>query len=744
MLGDLAAALVEEARRVNERRLVVLAGAHHACLAAVPALLDGADLPRADCTYVGEAEPELETVSQARAGTLLGTTHAAVIFDAHGGLDPNALGRVIGTVDGGGLLVLLAPPLDDWPERRDAFDETLAVPPFGRSDVSGHFRRWFVDALRSHPGIAIVDVDEMRVERDGLTDPPSRGESAAPEPPEKHRFPTAAYRACLTRDQAAVLKAFEAMAEPGAAVVVEADRGRGKSSVAGLAAASFAVEGEDVLVTAPEFRSAAELFDRASALLQQIDPDATPGDRTLTTSSDGTIRYTPPADVQDGSADLLIVDEAAAIAVPLLSDYLTFDRVAFTTTIHGYEGAGRGFSVRFRDRLAESDLAVTAVTMTEPIRYAAGDPVEVWSFRALLLDAAPPTDELVLKARPETVEYRALPPDALLADEPLLREVFGLLVLAHYRTEPADLARLLDAPNVSVRALLHDGHVVSVALLAREGDLDADTRASMYEGARVQGNMLPDVLTSQLRDEAVGQLVGQRVMRIATHSAVRARGLGSMLLESIHAEFDDVDWFGAGYGATPRLVDFWRRNGYGTVHLSTSRNASSGEHSAIMLRPVTDEGVALHDRHATWFARRIGDVLSDALADIDPDIVRRVCRATDATLDLDLGADDWRLVAGAAYGPGLFDVDPGPFRTIARKHLVDPADPDLLTATQERLLVRKGLQAVPWGRAAADLGYPSHRQCMRALGAAYRPLVDTYGTEAAHAERDRFHPSEQA
>ncbi|MFB6086935.1 MAG: GNAT family N-acetyltransferase, partial [Haloarculaceae archaeon] len=184
--------------------------------------------------------------------------------------------------------------------------------------------------------------------------------------------------------------------------------------------------------------------------------------------------------------------------------------------------------------------------------------------------------------------------DDLLADEHLLREVFGLLVLAHYRTEPNDLARLLDAPNVSVRALLHEGHVVSVALLAREGDLPADLRASMYEGERVRGNMIPDVLTSQLRDENAGVPAGMRVLRIATHHAARSRGLGSALLDAIRAEFaDEVDWLGTGYGATPDLVRFWAANGFRTVHLSTRRNETSGEHSVVMLDPTSDAGQRL-------------------------------------------------------------------------------------------------------------------------------------------------------
>jgi len=264
----------------------------------------------------------------------------------------------------------------------------------------------------------------------------------------------------------------------------------------------------------------------------------------------------------------------------------------------------------------------------------------------------------------------------------------------------------------------------------------------MYEGGRVRGNMLPDVLTSQLRDEEAGVPVGQRVMRIATHAAVRSRGLGSHLLASIRDEFEgSVDWLGTGYGATPDLLDFWDRNGYSTVHVSTTRNATSGEHSAIMLAPTSDAGRDLHDRHARRFVRRIGPVLTDALSGLDPDVVRGALDATDpaaTSVPLDLDESDWRLVASAAYGPGLADVNPGPFRRLALRHLLDPADPDLLTPRQERLLVLKTLQARGWGEVGGILGFHSRRTCMRAFGAAYRPLVDEYGTAAALDERDRY------
>ena len=739
MVVEAARTLHEEARSVNERRVLVLTGDREACLSAADRVLDALPIPLTGTTLVSTRDAlACEQVGPRNADELLGTTRDAVVFDAHGECRPNALGRVVGAVDGGGLLLVLAPPLDEWPSRHNAFDEGLAVPPFDVDDVAGRFRRRLVETLRAHPGIAIYDVDAAALERDGLTNPAPRIAESRPEPPADRVFPREAYEACLTGDQMDALAAFEALREPRAAVVAEADRGRGKSSAAGLAAACLATDGLDVLVTAPGRRSASELFARAHELLANL--DALADDEPIETDAGGRIRFAKPPDTADlpGDPDAVFADEAAAIPVRLLESLLDCERLAFTTTVHGYEGAGRGFDVRFRDRLADTDHEVTDATLAEPIRYAAGDPVEVWAFRALLLDARPAVDPLVADATTESVTYEALTPGDLLADENLLREVFGLLVYAHYRTEPNDLARLLDAPNLAVRALVHDGHVVSVALLAREGGLDADLRAAMYEGERVKGNMIPDVLTSQLRDEDAAIPVGYRVMRIATHHAARSRGLGSRLLGELRAEYeDDADWLGVGYGATPELLSFWRANGYSTVHLSTTRNDTSGEYSAVMLDPLSYLGERLHDRHASWFADRIPDVLADSLRDLDPDVARAALRACDADPPLDLADSSWRVVAGAAHGPGMYSVDPAPFRRLARYHLV-AGDADLLAAREERLLVAKLLQARPWDAVADSLNFHSTSQAMRALGDALRPLVEAYGTAAAREELARF------
>ncbi|MFD1562440.1 tRNA(Met) cytidine acetyltransferase TmcA [Haloarchaeobius amylolyticus] len=740
----LAESLREEAEYANERRLLVLAGDRKRGYDTLESILDTLPVPITETTLVGPDDRlRCEQLPQANASELLGTTRDVIAVDAHDELRPNALGKVVGAVDGGGLLVLLTPPLESWPDRHDGFDASLAVPPFSVDDVTGRFKRRLVETLRAHRGITIVDLESGRLDADGLTHPAPRMPSEPPTPPADHRFPTATYEACLTADQVDAVAALESLAEREQAVVLEADRGRGKSSAAGLAAGAYVAAGEDVLVTAPAARNAAELFERASELVEALGTDAVVEPRRIETAAGGSIRFREPATAVDDleSADIVVVDEAAALPVATLESLLAADRVAFATTIHGYEGAGRGFSVRFRDRLAESDHEVLDCQLVEPIRYAAGDPVEVWAFRALLLDARPPVDSLVADATPQTVDYRRLEPDDLLADERLLREAFGLLVLAHYRTEPADLARLLDAPNLEARALVHDGHVVSVALLAREGNLSPETRSMMYEGGRVRGNMLPDVLTSQLRDEAAAETAGLRVVRIATHHAARSRGLGSRLLECIREEFESaVDWLGTGFGATPGLLAFWRENDYRAVHISTTRNDASGEYSALMLAPTSDAGRALHDRHADWFVRRFAALCSDALDDLEPDVARAVLRSVvdRAGPPLALTDHEWRVVAGAAYGPGLFDVDPGPFRELVVRYFADDPDAVDLSDREERLFVLRVLQSRDWESVADRLGYHSTGQCMRALGDAVCPLVDHYGDAPALEVRERF------
>lgn len=764
-LPALVARLRENAQATNERRVLVLAGDREAGIDAAYTAIEAANGDDEAVSLVTTREGfKYHRLHPDHADELLGTTRDIVVFDCHEGFTANTLGQVTGAVDGGGLLVLLLPPLADVPAELTAVVDQVAVPPFSRDDVGNRFRHRVVETLETHPGIAIARIHaagetaseetayESSVDRNGLMEPTGATPSSAPHVYTDTPFPEAAYEACRTGDQARAVARLSALSTPETAVVVEADRGRGKSSAAGLAAGALAADGRDVLVTAPTVDNAAEVFERAGELLATCDcldsggnDKSDTADPPLSTPTGGCIRFESPPDAATlpDEPDVVLVDEAAALPVRLLEAVLDAPAVGFCTTVHGYEGAGRGFAVRFRERLTASSHDVTDIELREPIRYAQNDPVEAWLAWTLLLDAEPPADQLVTDATPETVRYRRIAADELAEDAELCRSVVGLLVAAHYRTEPNDLVRLLDAPNLELRALLYDGHPVSVALLAREGGLSSEQQAAIYRGQRVQGNMLPDVLTSQLRDPAAADPVGYRVMRIATHHAVRSRGLGSRLLSRCHDDFaGETDWIGVGFGATPRLLSFWRENGYRTVHLSVTRNATSGEHSALMLRPCSAAGHKLANRHNRWFCERIGDQLADVLSSLDPDVVREALRATMRSADTtdertpEFTEREWTLLAGVAYGPGTYEAAPHVFRQLTIAHLLEPIA--ALSARQERLLVRKALQGEPWESVAAELAFVSERQCKRAFGTIARRFCAAVDRDSIAAERARY------
>lgn len=721
--------------------------------------VEAADLD--SLTVVSTEEGPHERVAPNRADRLLGQTREAVVVDCFENASPNVIGRTVGTVAGGGLYLLVVPEAEPV---SGGFRESLAVPPFETGDV----RTAFDDRLRArfaHPGVAVYDADTGQVVRDGATEPADWSGGVSVSPPRAAAFPAATYRACRTVDQKRAVVALERLSESesGSSVVIEANRGRGKSTAAGFAAAALAASGAEVAVTAPSFGGARTLLSRAAELVASLGETAEATDRTVSTTAGGTVRYHEPAAFESvaGAVDAAIVDEAAGLSVARLEAALAAPAAAFVTTIHGYEGAGRGFSVRFRDRLADSAFDVTDCRLRQPIRHAPGDPVESWSFRTLALDARPPVAQVIADATPQSVTYRRLKPAALADDERLLREAFGSLVEAHYRTEPDDLARLLDAPNLTTHALCHDGHVVSVALVAREGGFSPAQRESILTGGRIAGNLLPDLLTSQLRDPAAGEPVGYRVVRIATHQSRRGEGFASRLLDEIHRSLaaptdgpreptpsgadrlPRAAYLGTAFGATPGLVAFWHQNGYRTVHLSTTRGDASGEYSAVMVRPATAAGERLATRHGRRFRDRIGGVLLDSLADAEPDTVRAVLAACGASVDplVELSDADWQAVVAAAYGPGLFDPNPTPFRRLGLAWLVaaDPAEGDgQLSERAERLVVRRVLQANSWEAVAEAEGYDSAGVCRRALGRAYQPIVERFGGAVAARERQRY------
>lgn len=59
------------------------------------------------------------------------------------------------------------------------------------------------------------------------------------------------------------------------------------------------------------------------------------------------IQYVFPTDADKiGNSDLVVIDEAAAIPLPLIKSFLSFPVVFLSSTVNGYEGTGRSLSLK--------------------------------------------------------------------------------------------------------------------------------------------------------------------------------------------------------------------------------------------------------------------------------------------------------------------------------------------------------------------------------------------------------------
>jgi tRNA(Met) cytidine acetyltransferase len=231
----------------------------------------------------------------------------------------------------------------------------------------------------------------------------------------------------------------------------------------------------DVIVTAPLRSCVVSVFRHAAACLGLEESNQA----TLTTPEGSRLRFLPlDRVIQDRpQADLLLVDEAAALPPYRLHQLARhYHRLIFATTIHGYEGSGRGFDLRFWPVLVQQYPKARRLHLTQPVRWSASDPLEAWTFSALLLRADWPDEPSIGQLSQQSTERVAcqvircerISQAQLAQNEILLQSVFGLLVVAHYRTTPTDLQNLLDAPGLDLWVAWQGEHLVGVLLAARE------------------------------------------------------------------------------------------------------------------------------------------------------------------------------------------------------------------------------------------------------------------------------------
>ncbi|HEX5515559.1 MAG TPA: GNAT family N-acetyltransferase [Gammaproteobacteria bacterium] len=682
-IAQAAAGLLAQAQASRQRRALLLTGSSDWVFEQARLVLETTGLAATTGWLGNRTPPGISPTAPSKVSRLLGRELPALVVDAYAGFDPDAVGAAVGALCGGGLFLLLTPPLAEWADYPDPEHARIAVAPHGPEAVSGRFLERLARLL--------TDSRELYRVEQGRPLPALPAEVPAP-PPVMIAPPYA------TEDQRTAVAALLRLATGRARrpLVLIADRGRGKSAAFGIAAAELLAAGpRRLLLTGPRLEAVQGVFEHAGRLLPQAQRQ---GD-TLA-CGDGWLRFVAPDALaaELPPADLLLVDEAAAIPVPLLTRLLHhYPRIAFATTVHGYEGTGRGFMLRFARALTAQTPDWRRLRLEAPVRWAADDPVERLSFRLLLLDAEAAAGDELIQITPGQVRVELLEREALARDEVRLSELFGLLLQAHYRTRPFDLRHLLDGPNVEIYAQLHAGRVVGAALVALEGGLDAEIGTAIRRGERrLRGHLIPQSLAFHLGLADGPQLRCARIMRLAVHPACQRRGFGRQLVEAVvaAAAARGLDLVGSSFGGDAALLRFWQHSGLWPVRAGMTRTSSSGEHALLVLRALSEPGRLLQAEARRRFLRDLPDQLMQPLRELEPTLVIRLLQGREASLLAD--AVDREELALFAFMQRSYGDTIGALRRGLLDALARPPGQTKLSAAQWELLVAKVLQGRSW------------------------------------------------
>ena len=685
---------------------------------------------------------DFKVISYLDTESVMGLTYDILILDVTEELRPNDLGRLIETVRGGGFIVMLAPPLKSWIDNVTRFQRKLLVPPYSESDLKRLFTRRFIAKLSGHRGIWLVDLDAEEVTYN--SPPKLEAARAEVERPVGSVFDEELYAMAKTNDQVKVLMMMEALAkEKKCVLVLTANRGRGKSAALGIGLAGILSSSKkrfNVVVTAPTVYNVQVLFEFLKRALEKLQVKFEVEERQnlirAVYSRKGRVEYVQPYEAATASAKLVVVDEAAGIPVHLLLRIRrNFRRAVFSSTIHGYEGAGRGFSLRFLSALKkESKAPLLEVVMREPIRYSSGDPIEEWLYDTLLLDAEPAK----LEGEPAKLTYEeANLEEWFLRKEEDLREFIGIYVLAHYRNRPDDVAILGEAPHHFARLLRSsDGAIVSAIHLAKEGGLENQLIEEILAGYEPSGNVIPSLAVKYYPPyRYFAKYVGWRIVRIAVHPQLIGRGLGSLALDEIcdEAVAADVDWIGAGFGVTKQLLNFWVKNSFIPIHISPTRNPASGEYSVLVVKPLSRRAQRVVELMNVEFKLRFAESLYDTYFDLEPDVARMLLTSPYGLSDYDLNLTKSQLARIRAYVNGIvtYEAANDAISRLVKAHFTLRADRKVaLDEVEEELLVSKSLQGRNWGDAARACRFPSSKIKSVIRGVVTR-LWEAYGVEEA-------------
>lgn len=583
---ELANSLFLAAYAAFERRVLVISGEKEVVRESALSVWHACEVP--SHVWVGEASANgVHTLLATQALKTLGSEHSLIVFDAWSAFHPDAFCALVGSLVGGGVLILLTPPLAQWPAYVDPDYARMVPYGYAPEAISGRFLQRLRDGLLHCSQIICWDAAR------GLCDPHCAGavlsnqKNSPPHTDLNTLFLRQSDQAnAAVHQQELNLQALESLADqPPNVVVITADRGRGKSALLGrLAARLMQTKQLKIVVTASSPQAAAQAHrwaqQEAAALGWQ---------------HDGLTFVAPDVLLAEHhSVDVLLVDEAAMLPITLLQQLINrYPRMVLASTVHGYEGSGRGLAIKLMPWLDRNVPGWQSIPLTTPMRWREGDPLEAWLAEVFCLAEDVPLDVVPI----ERWRVRRVSPHALLETPAILHRAFGLLVSAHYRTTPSDLRDLLDGPNLSLWLLELDAQIAGVCLVAHEGPFaETPLRDAILAGKRrPRGHLLPQAMAFHCHSPITLTLRCARIVRIAIAPPVQGQGWGGRLLGEVEKGLaaEDVQVLGTSFALEASVLRFWQRAGLQVLRLGATRESASGLPSCLMAKGLSTYGTEL-------------------------------------------------------------------------------------------------------------------------------------------------------
>ncbi|MGJ8682700.1 tRNA(Met) cytidine acetyltransferase TmcA [Paraglaciecola sp.] len=580
----------------SHRQILVITGDKTWAKSAAQEALES--LNHDDILWVGVSPIACPTISVKDYKSKLGQEYSHLVYDCFSGFRANAAIALSGTIKSNGLMIILCPELSSWPAFNDPEITNRISHGIETTKLHSYFFQHLVNEFNRDEHLAILTKDSFK---SSLVSVPKQS------------------REKQFEQQVAAVTAIKkvALGHRNRPLIINADRGRGKSSALGIAAAELLDQNsKNVIVTAPHINTVSQVFSHAKRLL----PKSTQEKNQLEYKGKH-IRFVP-VDVllkEDLSADIIFIDEAAAIPINTLIEITKrFSRTVYSTTIHGYEGSGRGFELRFKKILSQLKPEYKQLKMTCPIRWYPSDPIELFWFRSLMYNSS--INDLSISST--KVECNYISKQQLIDSPDTLATVFSLLINAHYQTSPDDLQRLLDSPEVKCFILKKAGVVLGTVQIIEEGGhaiakLNDDISSCKR---RVKGHLVAQNIASNYHSANFAKAKQWRITRIAISPEAQNKGLGTELIQHIKhcANQANIDYVTTAFGVTHSLLKFWLKTGFEPVKISSKIEISSGEHNCICLLPLNNNAVSLTLDIKETFLQDLLYQMDKRLLNLDP------------------------------------------------------------------------------------------------------------------------------